>query len=216
MGERMIMVTGGARSGKSRWAEKMAADLSQGRTVLYIATCIPRDEEMKERVRRHRQRRSPDWITVEEEFDPAETVRNPAPGTGVILLDCLTMWLSNLLLREYREDREDTFYYEKLIPVVEELAVTAAEASCPVICVTNEVGCGIVPDNHLSRIYRDLVGWGNQVLAQYASEVYLVCAGLAVDVKRLAAAYGWNPLQAGTGSGCGKGLTHQETFKLRF
>ena len=181
MGERLIMVTGGARSGKSRWAEKMAADLGHGHPVLYIATCMPRDEEMKQRVSRHRQRRPPDWITVEEEFNPAEKVRSPAPGIGVILIDCLTMWISNLLLREHQEGREDSFYYEKVIPAVEELALAAGAAPCPVICVTNEVGCGIVPENHLSRIYRDLVGWSNQALARYASEVYLVCAGLAVD-----------------------------------
>ena len=200
MGERLIMVTGGARSGKSRWAEKMAADLGHGHPVLYIATCMPRDEEMKQRVRRHRQRRPPDWITVEEEFNPAEKVRSPAPGIGVILIDCLTMWISNLLLREHQEGREDSFYYEKVIPAVEELALAAGAAPCPVICVTNEVGCGIVPENHLSRIYRDLVGWSNQALARYASEVYLVCAGLAVNLKRLAAAYGWDPVQQEAGT----------------
>ncbi|NLW44415.1 MAG: bifunctional adenosylcobinamide kinase/adenosylcobinamide-phosphate guanylyltransferase [Syntrophomonadaceae bacterium] len=200
MGEKLIMVTGGARSGKSRWAEKLAADLSQGRPVLYIATCIPRDEEMRQRVRWHQQRRPLDWITVEEEFNPAEKVRNPAPGIGVILIDCLTMWISNLLLREYRECREDSYYYENIVPAVEELAMAAGAVSCPVICVTNEVGCGIVPENRLSRIYRDLVGWSNQALARHASEVYLVCAGMAVDVKKLAAAYGWNPIQAGGGS----------------
>ena len=199
MAERLILVTGGARSGKSRWAEKMAADLGERNPVMYIATCIPRDEEMKQRVYQHQQRRPLHWITAEEEFALTGLIRNPAPGTKVILIDCLTMWISNLLLRDYREGLEDQAYYDKILPVVEELAVAASEAPCQVIVVTNEVGLGIVPENHLSRIYRDLVGWGNQIMARYAAEVYLVCSGLALDIKKMSSAYGWPPTSGGAG-----------------
>ncbi len=198
MAERLILVTGGARSGKSRWAEKIAADLGEDHPVLYIATCIPRDEEMKQRVYQHQQRRPLHWITAEEEFAPTGLIRNPAPSTRVILIDCLTMWLSNLLLRDYREGLEDQAYYDRILPVVEELAVAASKAPCPVIMVTNEVGLGIVPENHLSRVYRDLVGWSNQIMGQYAAEVYLVCSGLAMDIKKMSSAYGWPPTSEGT------------------
>lgn len=191
MAERLIMVTGGARSGKSRWAEKIATDL--GHQVMYIATCAPQDEEMRQRVRLHQIRRPSHWITVEEEFNLTELINCPAPGTEVILIDCLTLWLSNLLLRDYREGRKDNCYHDSILPIVEELAHAASRASCPVIAVTNEVGLGIVPDNHLARIYRDLCGWSNQIMARYASEVFLVCSGLAVDVKKMASAYGWPP-----------------------
>ncbi|MGE5544800.1 MAG: bifunctional adenosylcobinamide kinase/adenosylcobinamide-phosphate guanylyltransferase [Bacillota bacterium] len=194
MAGRLILVTGGARSGKSRWAEKMAADLGKGDPVKYIATCIPRDEEMRQRVQVHRQRRPSHWITVEEEFNLVEAVSTLVPGTGVILIDCLTLWISNLLLREYREGMDDRVYHDKILPVVENLAVAADAAPCPVIVVTNEVGLGIVPDNHLTRIYRDLAGWSNQILARHAAEVYLVCSGFAVDIKKLAAAYGEPPV----------------------
>ena len=186
MAKNLILVTGGARSGKSRWGERMATDLGQGSPVMYIATSIPRDEEMRQRVKMHQRRRPAHWITVEEEFELTRLVRNPAPGTRVILVDCLTLWISNLLLREYREGLADQVYCDKILPVVEELARAASAAPCPVIAVTNEVGFGIVPDNHLGRIYRDLVGWSNQLVARHASEVYLVCSWLAFDIKQLA------------------------------
>jgi len=194
MAGRLIMVTGGARSGKSHWAEKIAFELAPGVPVMYVATCIPRDDEMRQRVRMHRLRRPSHWVTVEEEFNLAEVVRIPVPGTGVILIDCLTLWISNLLLREYREGMDDRVYHEKILPMVEELAAAADAAPCPVIVVTNEVGFGIVPGDHMSRVYRDLVGWSNQIMARRAAEVYLVCSGFAVDIKKLAAAYGWPPV----------------------
>lgn len=193
MVERLILITGGARSGKSRLAETMANDLALGQPVMYIATCIPRDEEMRQRVQMHQRRRPAHWVTVEKEFDLAEAITTPVPGTEIILVDCLTMWISNLLLREYREGLEDNVCHDKILPVVEDLAVAAGAAPCPVIIVTNEVGLGIVPGDHLSRIYRDLVGWSNQIMARQAAEVYLVCSGLALDIKKLSDTYGWSP-----------------------
>lgn len=180
MNGKIVLVTGGARSGKSSFAERYVARL--GRPVTYIATAQVLDGEMADRVARHRGRRPADWRTVEAPYAAHEAIC--AAGAGVILFDCLTLYIANLLLSadapataEQRHDR--------VRAGVAALIDATATAGATVVFVTNEVGMGIVPDNPLAREYRDLAGLANQQLAAAAAEVYLVVSGLAVDIKKI-------------------------------
>lgn len=178
-----VLVTGGARSGKSRFAEQYAATL--GTEGIYVATSQTLDEEMRDRVGRHRARRegmSFVWNTVEE---PYELARVLEAGRGsIVLIDCLTIWLSNWLLRcEQEADAEAAVQaqVEALVSAFERLSEDDA-----VIAVTNEVGSGVVPAYPLGRQFRDLAGWMNQRLASVCQQVFLVTAGIPVELKRLA------------------------------
>jgi len=178
-----ILVTGGARSGKSRFAEQYAASI--GSEGIYVATSQTLDDEMCERVRRHRARRDDmpfSWNTVEE---PYELVRVLEASRGsIVLIDCLTIWLSNWLLRCEQEPDAEAAVQEQV-----ELLVSAfreRSARDAVIAVTNEVGSGVVPAYPLGRQFRDLAGWMNQRLAAACHEVFLVTAGIPVELKRLA------------------------------
>jgi adenosylcobinamide kinase / adenosylcobinamide-phosphate guanylyltransferase len=181
----IVLVTGGARSGKSTFAEAYAARLgSQG---VYIATSPVFDDELRERVRRHRQRREQSpfpWETFEVPYDLAGFLRRlptePAIGSGesVVLVDCLTLWLSNWLLRHEREQP-----MEQTLEKVDELEETLRTFPGTIILVTNEVGCGIVPDNPLGRMFRDAAGIMNQRVAGASDQVFLVTAGIPVELK---------------------------------
>jgi adenosylcobinamide kinase/adenosylcobinamide-phosphate guanylyltransferase len=169
----IVLITGGARSGKSRYAEERARQT--GTRLLYIATAEAGDEEMARRIAEHRKRRGTGWITLEE---PVEVRRRLLEHRGEIdgaVVDCLTLWLSNLLARG------DERY---AIGRVEEFAESVRELNFPLFLVTNEVGSGIVPDNPLARTFRDLAGWANQRLAQAADEVVLMVAGLPMNLKK--------------------------------
>jgi adenosylcobinamide kinase/adenosylcobinamide-phosphate guanylyltransferase len=165
----IILITGGARSGKSVRAEARAKAFA-GKPV-YIATAEALDAEMRERIARHRARRDGEWIEHETplELVPALTATD---GGGARLVDCLTLWLSNLMHAERDWSRETAALVE----------VLRAQKS-PVVLVTNEVGLGIVPDNALARRFRDAAGIMNQTVAQAADEVEFVVAGLPVRVK---------------------------------
>lgn len=180
---KLILVCGGSRSGKSKFAEKLASDL--GGQVIYIATSQILDEEMEHRAAAHRLRRPAHWETVEEPMKVAETVRARGEKGKVILIDCLTLFLTNLLLEEDMQ-RADTQKREELILAkVEELAATARKTAASVIVVTNEVGMGIVPDTPLGREFRDIEGKANQVMARYADEVYFTLLGIPVELRAL-------------------------------
>ncbi|MDR5652856.1 bifunctional adenosylcobinamide kinase/adenosylcobinamide-phosphate guanylyltransferase [Ruixingdingia sedimenti] len=164
-----ILITGGVRSGKSLLAETRAAALP-GRPV-YIATAEPGDAEMAERIAAHRARRGAEWRTVEVPLDLAGAL-DATDGHGPRLVDCLTLWLSNLMGagRNWRAEAEA-------------LAATLARQQSPVILVTNEVGMGIVPANALARAFRDAAGGLNQRIAAMADEVILTVAGQPLKVK---------------------------------
>jgi adenosylcobinamide kinase/adenosylcobinamide-phosphate guanylyltransferase len=183
----LILLTGGARSGKSAFAERLARTLG-GDDVVYLATAEPLDEEMAVRIARHRADRPVSWRTLESPRTPAATLR-AQPTARTVILDCLTLLVSNLLLASGPEPDEDA-----VRPVVEaELHALADWASGPsrtLIIVTNEVGLGIVPEMKLARIYRDLLGRANQLLAARAAEVYLLFSGIPVELKRLASGPG--------------------------
>lgn len=172
---KLIFVTGGARSGKSSFAEALAAKL--GTRVTYVATATPGDDEMRERIRLHRERRSLDWLTIEEPKDVARVVSEEGGMMDVILIDCLTLLVSNLLLAGESPTSDD-----EILAEVRELARVSREVRAHVIVVSNEVGCGIVPEYPLGRRYRDLLGRANQVVASFADEIYLCISGIPVEL----------------------------------
>ena len=167
---RLIFVTGGARSGKSRFAEQRALALGPaGRT--YLATAQTLDEEMRARVERHRAERDAGWTVVEEPLHAARGVRGAT--TPLILLDCLSLWISNLLLAAYPEP--------EILAAVDDL-LDAGQGKTLMV-VSNEVGSGVVPAYALGRAYRDLLGQANQQIAARADEAYLTVAGLPLRLK---------------------------------
>jgi adenosyl cobinamide kinase/adenosyl cobinamide phosphate guanylyltransferase len=170
---RLVLVTGGARSGKSRFSEQKLAELAPGGPWRYVATAEALDDEMRDRIAHHRARRGSSWRTVEAPRQLAEALRAPeAAGT---LVDCLTLWLTNLMLDGVAD---------QAILDAADAAVAAARASgAPVVLVTNEVGGGIVPEHPLSRRFRDVAGWVNQRVAAACDEVFLVVAGLPLKLK---------------------------------
>ncbi|HWZ41206.1 MAG TPA: bifunctional adenosylcobinamide kinase/adenosylcobinamide-phosphate guanylyltransferase [Bradyrhizobium sp.] len=165
----IILITGGARSGKSTRAEARARELP-GQPV-YIATAEALDSEMRERIAKHRARRGSDWL---ERETPLELVAalDATDGGGARLVDCLTLWLTNLMLAERDWEREAVLLAEAL-----------GRQNGPVVLVTNEVGLGIVPANALARRFRDAAGILNQMIARVADEVELVVAGIPMRVK---------------------------------
>jgi adenosylcobinamide kinase/adenosylcobinamide-phosphate guanylyltransferase len=165
----VILITGGARSGKSRRAEARARAVP-GRPV-YIATAEALDGEMAERIAAHRARRGNDWIEREVPLDLVQALIE-TDGGGARLVDCLTLWLSNLLHSKRDWPQE-----------IVQLAQTLPRQRSPVVVVTNEVGSGIVPDNALARAYRDAAGRMNETIAGLADEVELVVAGLPMRLK---------------------------------
>ena len=177
---KIILVTGGARSGKSSYALERAESLSTSR--LFVATCPKIDPEMSERVRRHQQERhGRGWTTIESETDLAAVFSEQAEGFDVVLIDCLTLWVNNLLFAAEGQGTEVDDY--SIGALCREWLETARHFAGTVICVTNEVGLGIVPDNALARKYRDLVGTCNQTIGRKADEVILVSCGIPLALK---------------------------------
>lgn len=170
---RRALILGGARSGKSRYALDLADTFPPPR--LYMATAEAGDEEMAARIAQHRRERGEGWDTVEAPLDLTGALGRAQERYQVILVDCLTLWLSNWLLRE--GDRAE------IQRVCRELTTVVENTSTPTILVSNEVGWGIVPENPLAREFRDRAGWLHQLLAAAADLVVLLVAGLPLIVK---------------------------------
>lgn len=167
----LVFVTGGARSGKSAFAERRAAASGEG--VTYLATAQAFDAEMEDRIRRHRADRPAGWQTLEEPLDvPAAVQRVQTP---VLLLDCLSLWVSNLMLADLPD--------EAILAQADALLTATHARSSLTVLVTNEVGLGIVPDNALARRYRDVLGWVNQRAAAASDEAWLLVSGLPLQLK---------------------------------
>ncbi|MGZ3327316.1 MAG: bifunctional adenosylcobinamide kinase/adenosylcobinamide-phosphate guanylyltransferase [Xanthobacteraceae bacterium] len=167
-GGRLTLVLGGARSGKSRYAESLVTALPP--PWLYVATAEAGDSEMVARVAAHQARRGPSWTTIETPRNVAETLGTHADKPT--LVDCLTLWLSNVMLADADVDAE-----------IEQLDEALARAAAPIVLVANEVGFGIVPDSALGRRFRDVQGLLNQRIAARADRVVLVVAGLPLTLK---------------------------------
>lgn len=183
---RLILVTGGARSGKSSFAEEMIRGL--GGNILYIATATGFDDEMKERISRHRQQRPSNWVTLEAFRDFDRTLTGMLKGRDAVMLDCVTIMVSNIMLQKAMDwealsvdeinevEREVTGQVGVLLSIIK-------EADIPFILVTNELGMGVVPPYALGRAVRDIAGRVNQQLARAADEVYLCVSGIPVKIK---------------------------------
>jgi len=180
----LIMVTGGARSGKSRLAEELAA--TSGRDVVYLATATINDIEMAARVARHQQRRPATWRTVEVPLAVAEAVAREGQQADTLLLDSLGVWLSNLLNLDadgFDNWEKSEVIIETIMVKIRELVKAAREVKARVIIVTEEVGLGLVPFSPLGRVFRDLLGLANEEVARQSNKVYLVVAGLPLVLK---------------------------------
>ena len=170
----IIFVIGGCRSGKSTYAMQTAERVPAEQKI-FIATCVPQDDEMKRRVARHQKERSQNWVTVEAPLNLPEAIRQNSRSGDVILVDCLTLWVSNLLMETGDESKiEETI--SQFINAIE-------KAAGPIVLVSNEVGTGIVPENALARQYRDIIGRVNQDVAKTAGRVIWMVAGIPVTVK---------------------------------
>ncbi len=175
----IILVTGGARSGKSSFAEKLALKLGNGRAG-YIATAQIFDEEMAQRVKIHQARRNNNWANYEAPFDADKIF--PIVNENAVLFDCVTMYLTNWILTKNLDDKNIFSEFEIFM---DKLITAAKNSPATVIFVSNEIGAGIVPENKLARVFRDFAGLANQKISAQSEKVFLVTAGIAVDIKKL-------------------------------
>jgi adenosylcobinamide kinase/adenosylcobinamide-phosphate guanylyltransferase len=171
--DRTTLVIGGCRSGKSRHAQKLAEGIGAKR--LYIATCVAGDDEMRDRVRRHQEDRGDTWDTVEEPLAISEVISLKKLDYDVILIDCLTLWTTQLAVG----DATDAHVAHRLAALKTVMKAPGAQ----LVFVTNEVGCGIVPENALARRFRDMAGWVNQAVAAAVDRVVWMVAGIPVTIK---------------------------------
>jgi adenosylcobinamide kinase/adenosylcobinamide-phosphate guanylyltransferase len=169
-----ILVIGGCRSGKSRHALDLAVSMA-GDKKIFLATCVPQDDEMRLRVANHQKERDDDWETFEAPLHLPEAISHNAQPRTVVLVDCLTLWINNLMM----ENENIQYADEKIAALIK--AVQTADG--PVVLVSNEVGTGIVPENKLARAYRDLVGSVNQAVASVVDRVVMMVAGIPVTIK---------------------------------
>lgn len=172
----LSLVIGGARSGKSRFAQSLCSDVAR---VVYVATARVEDSEMAERIRRHRESRPPHWLTLEEPLAIASALDRHAGACDIVLLDCLTIWLSNFCW----EHREETSAAIETMALLEVERFAAASLTSNAVVVTNEVGCGLVPEAPVGRLFRDLQGFVNQRVASAADWVYQIVAGIPLTIK---------------------------------
>lgn len=170
----IIFVLGGCRSGKSRHALELSNSI-RGENRIFIATCVPLDEEMKQRVERHQKERGQSWTTIEVPIGLPEVIIENHLKADVIIVDCLTLWISNIILET--DDQEITSRH------IHNLIQSIETAQCTIILVANEVGTGIVPDNALARRFRDVAGHVNQNVAACSDKVIWMAAGIPVKIK---------------------------------
>jgi adenosylcobinamide kinase/adenosylcobinamide-phosphate guanylyltransferase len=182
MNGKLIFLLGGARGGKSHYAEQWASE--HGRHVLFVATAEAYDDEMRDRITRHRAERPAHWQTLEAPINTAEAVSQALAQAqyDTLVLDCITLLASNLLL-SLPEDCSQDEANNVILQEIEALLVVQSQSSAAWLVISNEVGMGIVPPNRLGRFYRDALGRANQRIAQAANEVLLLVAGLPWSLK---------------------------------
>jgi adenosylcobinamide kinase/adenosylcobinamide-phosphate guanylyltransferase len=175
-----ILITGGARSGKSTYAQQLAR--RDGGLVLFVATAEAGDEDMTQRIKAHRKSRPATWATLEAQHGLGRKITENLGQARIVIIDCITMLVSNILQR-YDETSDAGQIEKEVLREIDELIKCMERSEARFIIVTNEVGLGIVPADRLSRIYRDTLGKANQALARHADEVYLLVDGLPLAVK---------------------------------
>ena len=192
----LIFVLGGARSGKSAFAERLAAlrQAQEGGQVLYVATAEALDADMERRIANHRQQRPPEWDTLEEPVNLPDVLPTALSGYDTCLLDCLTLWVSNLLLSTAGSphpnpppEGEGITSEQEILSSAHRLMEVYEQSSATWIVVSNEVGLSVVPSTRLGAVYRDALGRVNQAVASRADKVYFMVAGLALEMKSLGA-----------------------------
>lgn len=170
------LIIGGCRSGKSRQALLLGNSMEGPcNRKLFVATCVPQDTEMHDRVRRHQEERGPQWQTLEVPIELAQAIAQHGATASLILVDCLTLWVSNMMLA-YEDESEINIRIDRLCGLLQ-------APPCPIILVSNEVGAGIVPENPLARRFRDQVGRINQQVATACQSVVWMVAGIAIPIK---------------------------------
>lgn len=179
---KLVLILGGVRSGKSRFAQELAARLS-GAGVLFVATAEGRDAEMRERIEFHRGSRPAEWETLERPLEVGAVLAREAGRHDVVVIDCLTLLVSNILLQA--ADSEPQRAQALVEAETRSLLAACRQRPGTVIIVSGEVGLGVVPDNPLARTFRDLLGWANQALAAEAAATYLMVSGFPVEVRSL-------------------------------
>ncbi len=172
----LTLVLGGAKSGKTKWALRYAESFSQFPHYIYLATALPTDEEMKAKIKKHQEERSAKWSTLEEPLEISSKIYSLKDKPSLILVDCLTLWISNLL--HYNKNLE-----EYLNNFIEVLKIIRSNKDVLLILISNEVGLGLVPENRLGRLFRELSGELNQRIANISDEVYFIVAGLPIVLK---------------------------------
>ena len=175
MGKRLTLILGGARSGKSDFAQTLARARG-GDDVLFLATAQALDAEMDARIQKHRDARPASWITLEAARGLAQSLHS-APAARIVVLDCVTLWVSNVMLAD------ENAATDAMARELNDLLAWYRASECELIVVSNEVGMGLVPDNTLGRAYRDLLGGMNKLLAAAADQVFFIVAGLPMEIK---------------------------------
>ena len=174
------LIIGGARSGKSHFAQELALKLKE--SVLFVATAEAGDEEMRQRIEKHKEKRPAAWDTLEATTNISGHISQKMGGAGVVIVDCITLLLNNLF-GQYSVQTDASLIEKKVTDEIDKLTECIEHTDATFIIVTNEIGLGLVPPNRMSRLYRDLLGKVNQRLAEVAKEVYLMVAGLPVKIK---------------------------------
>jgi adenosylcobinamide kinase / adenosylcobinamide-phosphate guanylyltransferase len=181
---KIILLLGGARSGKSHYAQMLAEQSAQ--KVLFVATAEAGDEDMRLRIEKHKQNRPSAWRTLEARDHLGSRIEDEIGDESLVLIDCITLLVNNIFCRydeKQFEDIADSVLEKQVISEMNELITCFRKVKADFIIVSNEVGLGLVPDNRMGRLYRDILGRANQMLAQSSSEVYLMVAGIPLRVK---------------------------------
>ena len=177
----LILITGGARSGKSRYAVELAKQ--KGGNVAFIATAIAGDEEMTERIRMHQTARPSDWTTIEESINVAQAIADVASNHSTIIVDCLTLLITNLVFEPPYNEEINYEKEQKIYTAVEKIIETTKNVEATVIVISNELGMGLVPEDALARRFRDIAGRANQLMAEAADEAYVCISGIPMRIK---------------------------------